>query len=127
MQNATWAIFYHSGKPTTNIKLDDPHRFCPIGENSWCKFNADKERMVKTYNESKRLPSSFYEHLEPLFQKLSSEELPSRCLKGLTQNANESINHSIWNSCPNETFCSKVRIMTAVSEAVSYFNTGAGA
>ena len=34
MQNAIWAIFYHSLKPKTNIRLDDQHRFCPVCENS---------------------------------------------------------------------------------------------
>ena len=48
--------------------------------------------------------------------------MPERC----NANANESLNHMIWEMCPKATFCSKVRIETAVSEAVCCFNTGAG-
>ena len=43
----------------------------------------------------------------------------------LTQNANESLNHLIWDRCPKTMFCSRARIESSVSEAVACFNTGA--
>ena len=126
MQQAIWAIFHHSIVPPTDVTLRHQHKFCPKARDSWCKFNADLETGKQTYNESKRLPSSFYDILKPIFSRLSSKDLLEKCLKGVTQNANESLNHMIWERCPKATFCSKVRIESAVAEAVCCFNTGAG-
>ncbi len=126
MQTAILAIFHHSVMHPTNDNLKEQHKFCPKGKDSWCKFNADLESGNKTYDGSKRLPSSFYDILKPIFSRLSSKELLERCLKGVTQNANESFNHMVWERCPKTTFCGKVRIECAVAEAVCCFNTGAG-
>ena len=100
--------------------------FVKKGKLSWCKFNSDLETGKQTYKESSRLPSSFHDQLQPIFKRLSSNDLLIKCQKGLTQNANESLNHLIWDRCPKTTFCSKNRIISAVSEAVCCFNTGAG-
>ncbi|XP_065065605.1 uncharacterized protein LOC135691614 [Rhopilema esculentum] len=126
MQNDVWAIFHHSVMPATASTLNDQHKFCPKGKDSWCKFNAELITGKKSYDGSKRLPSSFFDILEPIFKRLTSKDLLERCLRGVTQNANESLNHMIWERCPKATFCSKVRIESAVSEAVCCFNTGAG-
>ena len=121
MQDAIWAIFHHSVVPPRVTSLDMQHKYCPTGVDSWCAYNSGKA----TYDESKRLPTAFYDLLLPIFRRLSSSELLSKCQMGLTQNANESINHLIWDRCPKTSFCSKVRIEAAVSEAVCCFNTGA--
>ena len=68
---------------------------------------------------------------KPIFDHLASKDLLEKCLKGATQNANESQahdmgNHMIWEWCQKATVCSKVRLETAVAEAVGCFNTGAG-
>ena len=80
MQNAIWAILYHSIEPKKNITLEEQRKFWPVGQTSWCKYNSDKETKKETYN------SKNNEHLEPIFQRLSFQELLSRCFKGLTQN-----------------------------------------
>lgn len=126
MQNAIWAIFHHSIQPATNVSLEEQHRFCPKGESTWCKFNSDKETGCHTYDETQRLPAAFYFDIKPIFERLTSAGLLEKCLQGLTQNANESLNHLIWDRCPKTMFCSKARIEFSVSEAVSCFNTGAG-
>ena len=126
MQTAIWAIFHHSITPPTNVTLKEQHKFCPKGKDSWCKFNVDLESNRQMYDKSRQLPSSFHDMLKPIFDRLASKDLLEKCLKGVTQNANESLNHMIWERCPKATFCSKVRIETAVAEAVCCFNTGAG-
>ena len=40
----------------------------------------------------------FVNELRPIFEKLSKDELLSCCLKGLTQNQNESLNSQLWDN-----------------------------
>jgi hypothetical protein len=42
--------------------------------------------------------------IKPIFIRLSSNELLSKCLDGETQNQNESINGMIWNRIPKNIF-----------------------
>ena len=67
----------------------------------------------------------FYKELKPIFERLSGKELLKKCLRGLTQNPNESLNNLIWQRCPKNTFYGKDRLISAVAEAVAVFNCGA--
>lgn len=44
---------------------------------------------------------------------------------GLTQNQNEALNGLLWSVCPKIKFCGRMRLETAVCEAVCHFNMGA--
>ena len=44
------------------------------------------------------------------FTRLSDTKLLQRCLKGLTQNANEAISSLLWSRCPKRVFCSKTKL-----------------
>ena len=59
------------------------------------------------YTDKPGLPKIVREAIMTTFQELSDEPLLKRCLHGLTQNNNESINGIIWNIMsnfiPNET------------------------
>ena len=97
MYNAIWAIFKH------RIRNDDEpivsqHDLCP--QASWCLFWSSPD----SYDDSKRLPSVFYE-LKPLFTCCSDDSLLGRCLRGLTQNQNEAANQVLWTKCPKTKFC----------------------
>lgn len=127
MQKAIWAIFFHTVTSPGTVSMKIQHQYCPKGNESWCKFNNNLETGKKTYDESGRLPPAFYEPLKPIFKRLSTKELLQKCQKGLTQNANESLNNLIWQRCPKTMFFGKERVVSAVSEAVCVFNTGAGA
>ena len=63
------------------------------------------------------------EELNPIFTRLSKDDLLSRCLQGLTQNQNESVNGQLWSRCPKTKFCGVRRVCIAVCETI--FNTGA--
>ena len=118
------AIFKHMIR-NDQESLELQHSQCPKGANTWCKFWKDKREGTTSYDDKKRLPSVFQEELKPLFQRLSSDELLQRCLKGLTQNQNESFNSTIWSICPKTIFCGKRKVSTAMSRAVGIFNVGA--
>lgn len=56
------AILHH------NVKSNDPpkqHRYCPLGESSWCKWQQDEETGTSTYDDSNCLPEVFFEVLKP--------------------------------------------------------------
>ena len=88
MQDAIWAIFYHTIK-ASNETLDVQHQYCPKGSKSWCKYQLDVANGTNFYTQDNCLPAIFRKELKPLFTRLSSDELLKRCLKGVTQNQNE--------------------------------------
>lgn len=100
------------------------HRFCPPTEDSWCKWQSDKLNGKTQYKKKVNLPLAIKEVLLPIFKDLSSDELLSKCLHGLTQNANEAINHIIWKKCPKNIYVSRDVLEIAVSSAVIDFNDG---
>ncbi|GFU66943.1 uncharacterized protein TNCV_4295951 [Trichonephila clavipes] len=58
----------------------------------------------------------------PVYQRLASNEILSRCTSGKSQNENESLHSVIWSHCPKESFQSKKRLEISVVTAVSEFN-----
>ena len=97
------------------------HEFSPKGQQGWCKF----WRQDGTYDDNKRLPSAFLVELRPIFTRLADGSLLQRCMQGLTQNQNESINRLLWSLCPKTKFCGRKRVEVAVCNAVCHFNQGA--
>ena len=120
MADAIMAGLKHSVEESGKT-LKEQHSFCP--RNDWCKFWKSPE----LYDESKRLPPSFFNVLKPLFERLSSAELLSRCQRGFTQNQNESLNGVLWSKCLKTRFFGLDRLQLAVSESVAEFNAGSGA
>eukprot|EP00794_Sanderia_malayensis_P019336 gene19336-21256_t len=124
MKKAITAIQHHliqdPGKP-----LSHQHRFCPKGKESWCRFWKDKAKGSSNYKNIHRLPHVFMAQLQPIFQRLSDSELLRRCLLGLTQNQNESLNGRLWSLIPKTTFCGKRRVVICACETICVSNTGA--
>ena len=90
MQVEIKAGLYHGLK----IPNQEKHKYCP--SNSWCKY---MKRLPYT-NTPHNLDCVFKEPLEKTYNRLSEPARLVRCLPGYTQNANESINSSLWNKCP---------------------------
>ena len=79
------SIFNHSCCPKTE---EERHRYCPVGEDSWCKWQVDKVKGTTSYDATKTtLPHSFFHSLQDIFEKLSNRKLLARCEHGCTQNA----------------------------------------
>lgn len=93
-----------------NLSLENQHRYCPKGKDTWCKFWADKHNKTTTYDNSKRLPGISMKELEPIFKRLSDDSLLTRCLQGLTQNQHESVNAQLWSRCSKTTFAGVVKL-----------------
>ena len=118
MKNAIWAIFCHCISDDKKT-LEEQHSRCP--RESWCRYWADPEN----YNPNKRLPGVFHNELKPIFMALSDDTLLDRCLLGLTQNQNESINNILWRFCPKITFVGRTKLELGVYQTVGHFNEGA--
>lgn len=116
------AILHHS------IKLQDAtkqHRFCPRGENSWCKWQQDLATGTSTYKADNCLPEAFFEVLKPTFLTLSNSQLLERCVRGATQNPNECLNSMVWIRCPKHKYHGFKSVQCAVASAVCHFHQGA--
>lgn len=87
MKTRIWAIVYQMIKDESS-SLEEQHKLCPKGEDTWCKFWKDRT----SYKEDNRLPSVFIEELKPIFIRLTNDDLLKRCLQGQTRNRNESVN-----------------------------------
>ena len=59
MKTRIWAIVYHMIKDESS-SLEEQHKLCPKGEDTWCKFWKDRT----SYKEDNRLPSVFIEELK---------------------------------------------------------------
>ncbi|GFU12572.1 uncharacterized protein TNCV_4244821 [Trichonephila clavipes] len=124
MKTAIYATLFHS------ISTDQkPQHFkCPTGKDSWCFFQAALARgevpgphvkHVKTPLKETRLAK-----IMPIYQRLTSNELLQRCIRCVTQNANESLHSIIWGKCSKETSATLRRVTIAVCDAVCEFNLG---
>ena len=72
---------------------EEQHKYCPKDSNTWCKYWKGRISGCKTYDDDDAgLPSVFQSLLHGIFTRLTVKTLLVRCLKGFTQNQNESIN-----------------------------------
>ena len=120
MKRAIWAILYHSASSDDNPQ----HQFCPEGETSWCGWQRDKAKGTHDYKHKSPLLPAVVEVVKPTFEALSADELLDRCLEGATQNQNESLNSTVWNLCPKESFAGLNSVETAYAMDVAPFNDG---
>ena len=122
IQNRIKGILLHA----MSSESSNCHMFCPTGLESWCYHNkaiamGKKPTMPKRHEP---LPKEIGTALAPLFQRLSSPELLSRCLGDRTQNPNESVNAQIWRYCPKTTFLARTTVEMGAAMAVLNFNEG---
>ncbi|CAB3985187.1 Hypothetical predicted protein [Paramuricea clavata] len=116
------AILHHS---IQSKDLAKQHRYCPVGESSWCKWQQDTATGTNTYQSEDCLPEVFCELLRPTFMALSERKLLERCVRGATQNRNESINALVWARCPKNKHHGAKVIRCAVASSVCHFHSGA--
>ena len=67
----------------------------------------------------------FRKELEPLFTRLSSDDLLKRCLMRIAQNQNEAINGILWSRCSKTIFCGKRKVVIATCQTICEFNNEA--
>ena len=122
MYEACWAVFFHY------IDDDQPrHTHCAKGEGSWCWYNRQLHDGIESPvrgEHSTPLPKRVCEAILPVFQRLTNKALLRRCLRGATQNVNESLNQVIWTRAPKVRFAGVETIRHAAARAVLEWNKG---
>ena len=124
MSQAVWASFYHC----SSTDSDPQHDFCPTGDKSWCFYKRAQARGLQPPrhegNVTTPLCRPVHLKLKPVYERLADPELLRRCLRGKTQNANESLHGVIWRRCPKTDFASKEKVESATLVSVGEFNMG---
>lgn len=121
MQAAVWAEYFHL------LSSDEKpqHSLCPGTEDTWCKFRkASQNNEAYDHTKHFHLPEGIMIHIKPVFKALADPKLLEKCVKGKTQNVNESLNNVIWTFVPKKTFVRLNTLKFGVCEAVTYFNDG---
>ncbi|GFW72157.1 uncharacterized protein TNCV_4790441 [Trichonephila clavipes] len=99
IKTVIYATLFHS------ISTDQKHQHfkCPSGKDSWGFFQDALARGEVPGSHLKHVNTPLKEaHLAkimPIYQRLASNELLQRCLKCVTQNANENLHSIIWGKC----------------------------
>ena len=124
MTDAVFATFYHA------ISTDDhpQHDRCPDGEGSWCFFKraqaTGETPGPHRDNIGTPLSPEVAPHVKEVYARLGHPSLLGRCVRGETQNANESLHSKIWGKCPKTGFVGLERLTAASCSAICEFNSG---
>lgn len=100
------------------------HGQCPTGKNSWCYFQRSLSAKLPVKEKYAGLPNNVLNVMKPVYMNLCSKELLSKCLHGLTQNANECFNGIIWQRVPKEVFVCLKTVKLGAYDAAIQFNGG---
>ena len=109
-----------------STKEEPNHECCPTGPESWCKWQkaVALNRDSTLEDLTPLLGQEMKEHLLPIYENLSREDLLERCLGDHTQNANESFNSTIWRLTPKHLHSGQKIIELSACIAAGVFNEG---
>lgn len=124
MRNDILATLHHA----TSTDAKPQHTKCPVGKNSWCFYNRAQALGKTPGGHEKNIGTPInllvLKHIADIYTKVTSRELLRRCVKGVTQNANESLHSRIWKHCDKARCASKKMVEMAAAAAVGEFNFG---
>ncbi|KAK3872326.1 hypothetical protein Pcinc_022544 [Petrolisthes cinctipes] len=120
------ASFLH----VTSSDKDPRHFLCPSAEDSWCFYkralaneetppshNTMKVKITITCKEDRQAIALVY-------QDLTRHDLLERCMKGRTQNVNESFHSKLWKKCVKVKFHGNKKVEFAFKMAALEHNCG---
>ena len=127
MRDAVWATFDHA----TSTDERPQHDRCPVGADSWCFYqkalSTGQEPGPHRTNVGTPLAVDVAKPVREIYERLSHDDLLTRCLRGETQNPNESLHSKVWAKCPKTGFVCIHRVLSATCTAVAEFNVGVAA
>ena len=107
MKQAVMAILDHC----SSTDDDHHHDNCPPGEGSWCFYQRAKVKGLPPASHADSVGTPICklvaDHIRPAFERMSSDDLLSRCIRQSTQNANESAHAVISTRCPKHQFVNR--------------------
>lgn len=98
MKKALWATYFH----LSSTDEHPSHHFCPPGVKSWCFYNKAKALDEKPESHTfknlflSRISPIALQHVREVFEELTAPDILGRCLRGVTQNQNESLHSKLW-------------------------------
>ncbi|XP_069159967.1 uncharacterized protein [Procambarus clarkii] len=125
MRDACLSGLFH----TTSTDEKPMHVHCPKGKESWCFYQQDianekTPRSHKTMRVHFQLPSVHMTEVLKIYYNLVSEDNMTKCLKGKTQNPNESLHQRVWKLAPKHQFVSRVMVEFAMAMTAVNYNAG---
>ena len=125
MRDEILSSFHHC----TSTDAKPKHHLCTKGPNSWCFYNKHLALGKKPPNHKKmkvyfHLTVRQLEKVKAIYDRLTTDEMMERCLKGMTQNRNESLHSRIWKMCPKHKNTSRMYVEFATATAVGHYNCG---
>nr|XP_053657137.1 uncharacterized protein LOC128706159 [Cherax quadricarinatus] len=125
MRNSIMASFFHCS--STDEKPQ--HHLCPTGDKSWCFYQKAVAADLPPPSHTKmkvhfQLEPAYMEEVHNIYKDLTSDEMMQRCVKGRTQNPNESLHQRIWSYSNKAKYQTKRHADFAVSHAVADYNAG---
>lgn len=124
LQKSIFATLDHC-QSTDNKPL---HNRCPTGNESWCFYQRAIAKNKKPLSHAVAIKTPLrpdvISKIVPIYQRLGSDCLLSRCVEGKTQNANEALHGLLWSKCPKTVFVFKSTLTMRISEGICEYNTG---
>ena len=103
MKKAILASLFHQ------YSTDDMprHQFCPPGLDSWHFYKRAMGEHRYPTGHTKRVHTQldfdlFHKYLEPLYNRLTADDLLRRCERKVTLNPSERFHHSVWSRWPKK-------------------------
>ncbi|GFT38933.1 uncharacterized protein TNCV_388011 [Trichonephila clavipes] len=94
---------------------------CPVGPDSWCKYQQAVSKDKIYIDKSKGLPPNLINIIKPTYMKLCDQNLLAKCLQGKIQNS-ECFNGILWKFIPKDVFVSLTILRLGGYMAVIQFN-----
>ena len=120
LRNALLASFFHVASSTEC----NYHTYCPKSSDSWCQFQRDMINETNLYKSGPGIAADVVQEVKKVYAELTKDADLSKCLHGITQNANESFNAMIWERAPKSKYCGIDKIKLCVYDAIGAFNYG---
>ncbi|GFS66936.1 uncharacterized protein TNCV_4561851 [Trichonephila clavipes] len=120
MESAVIAAFFHC----CSSKHQPKHGQCPVGDESWCKFQRAKASNIVYQDKSLGLPQNIVNTIKPVYMDLCDRNLLKKMFTRKTQNPNESFNAILWQILPKEVFVEHQTLRLGAYIAVVQFNNG---
>jgi hypothetical protein len=124
MREAILASYFHCSSTDNNQR----HHLCPIGEDSWCfvqKAIAKNEEPIS--HKQMRVKFDVGTNLKLIYNvyaDLTTDHLLAKCLKGRTQNPNESLHSIIWSRILKTKFYGLETVKHALNMTILFHNFG---
>ena len=123
MRRACMSGFMHVSSSNENPK----HEYCPSGEDSWCFYNkAESLDQQPPSHETMKfkmlLNDDERNRVQGVYKSLKKNQVKGHCLKGRTQNTNESVHSKIWNKKRKTKFRGVLSLQHAARTTVAEHN-----